>query len=566
MENPAETPLSTDESTLKESTQVPAVEPDGVTEEPTEGPKRKRGRPRNDTMPVASAAEPTTRLIPTARFREFKPGAINPGQTSSAGCNYWSNLPSWAKDQLVAYVYRTHPVLKLSPADEENEEITGTNPNIEKLAGVEVIKDELDLLNRFGCGDYHIRLNDTKRQPNAQTVCTIYFKGVGGGDYRSAPPTDKRITDIEQVDLHHPANAAYVAYLRGAGKLPEQSKKAEAERDMANIEIAAKALDSQNRIVEKLLTDRKEPQQNDAGLAKVFEIADRIAEKQAGNNPATQALLEEIRALRQDMGKSNGGALETLTVLLPILERMIGQRQVPGPDPEIAALRSSMDAMVRERIASLEKQLEAARAPISAPTTHTLKDQLEALREAKSFMEEIGGGGAKEANPVEEAARDMAPKWLRPFLPLVQPLAQAGIAYFMARAQQQGAPPQAGNVPQGFPVSPNPAMMPQPQSLPAPAPGLNPQIAQLLSSISYPLITRLNEQDPNGEDFAQWFADGYGLQTYQGVASLGQEQITAALYAFPPIAGAISTIPQAVVQRFVADFVNAKFEEQTATA
>lgn len=573
MENTSETPPLDQESNVNGLPEATEDATDGSAEG-LEPPKKRRGKPRTDGMPAGSAADPTNRMIPSPRFRDFKPGAANPHQVTQSGCNYWKNLPSWGKDQVVAYVYRTHPVLKLSPADEENEDLAGTNPNIDKLSGVEVIEDEQDMLNRFGCGDYHIRLNDTKRPANAQTVCTIYFKGVGGADYRSAPPTDKRINDIEQVDLTHPANASYLAYLRGAGKLPEQSKKAEAEAEMATIELTKELLKQNERLHEK---NTREPAQPAVSPADIVNVARDLAKDMAGANARDPQLTAMLEKLTEAINAKNSGL--NLGELVPVLTALMGNRG--SADVELQQARAqNMELLMQmlkneqertraeqQRNSELAARLEA-RIAAPAPATSSITDSVSALRAMREVVEEFSGP-KMETNPVEDTARDMAPKWARPFVPYLGPIVQGLATAFLSRMQPQqpGMMPNAG-VPAGFPQQPNPQPM-QP-SLPAPqpeaAPGLDPQITHLLTAISYPLTTRLNEPDPNGEEFAQWFADGYGLQTYQGVIGLGQDEIRKALYAFPPIANAISTIPPGVVQKFVQDFVNAKFEDVAATA
>ena len=193
----------------------------------------------------------------------------------------------------------------------------------------------------------------------------------------------------------------------------------------------------------------------------------------------------------------------------------------------------------------------------------------------KGALDKIGGGGGGGA----EDLTDMGPAWLRNYGPMIEKGFQFGsqlLGVFMLNRQQPGAtgmPGIPGGMPQNFNMAPGMGMggptntaPQQAMGLPAPAPPqssapMDPQVFQLLSNIAPYLMSHLTLK-MTGTDFAGWFMDELGEQTYNTVASFGPEQILGALYTHPHIAPPLQAFNQpGVVQMFIEEFCNPQFED-----
>lgn len=535
------------------------------------------GHPRKDGMPPGSAAIEQTLSLPRPRFRTFRSDSQVAGQSSGSFHNYWGAFPTWAKDRTIGYVYRDHPALIPIPEDSKEKLY------IDKVSTP--FENDGDLLHRYGCGSYRIILNE----PGKPAIATCFVIGVGGNDFRSNPPTDRRIDDVNQVDLNNPANNSYVMFLRSQGKLPEQSKKAEAEADMATIEMARDIAKQNEKLTDKLIESAGKRAEQDPNQKPLMDVVmdgalksnEMMADAYTRSQSMMQETFEKLKTLREEGGSNDP------TRMLELAFKLMGEMK-GGPDAnsaalleEVKALRDRVANMQDERIASLERRLEEAanRQPISAPNPAvtqftSVKEGVAALREMRDVVNEFSGG-EKDSNPIEEAAADLGPKWLRPILPIAIPLiGQLAQAFFASRM-----PPGTGNMP-GMPQQPmpfpppmqhnpgpgsgpNPGQAPGPALVQAPSsiPGLPPEVVQILQRIDFTLVDFLTDHESNGADFAEWFIQGFGVGTFEQIRGMGEQAILGALYAYPPIATPLANIPQLNVQAFVKEFVNVKLEE-----
>lgn len=515
-----------------------------ATPEQHEGSIPQLGRPREDGAPPGSAPS-KPEVYPRPKYQKFVSDHSQPGQRPKSFFSWWNALRPVFKDRAVLYVYREWPVLKLREDDPRRTDNPGSNPNIDIISGSEPLQDEMDLLHRYGCGNYHLRFNPD----DSNTIAHVYCRAIGGSDLKSHPPSDPRVSDVEQVDLANPANKAYVEFLRMTGKLQVGQK----EDEMAN--ITERVLDENARLTKELSGRRG----SEVSPTELLDVADRIAKtySRSGSDPA---LLDELRSLRTEFtnGKSQGVSMpEMLTMLMTLSEKMMGNR---GNDvsTEAQALRAQVMELQRQqaeqsavRIAKLEERLEA-RISGPAPATNSITDSVEALRKMRDVVDEFTG---PKPNPIEEAAQDAMPKWMRPLMPLL-PLAQTAIqAYIIARSGTQPI-----SVPPGFPV---PAANPQPQlvqRIEAPT-GLDPQVAELLGQIAHPLISKIRSE-ASGQEFADGFVDWYGLDTFKAISGMGDEAIMGALDLYPETAAGLRGVPRMRIHAFVRDFVNATFEDE----
>lgn len=561
--------------------------------------KSKRGRPPNTTpahMPTNTATCP----LPRPSFRVYKSDATSPNQRSKQFFNWWNAAPLWARDRMIAYVYRDHPVLLWDAEAESKIPFTAKNKKfkyIDKISGSEPIQDDMDLLHKYGCGSYKIMLNEDLKDPSkmSKTLAECYALNVGGGDYKSNPPTDNRISDVEQVDLNHPQNTAYVSFLRGTGKLPEQQSTKEKEAEMAQAEVIKDTLTENRRLTDKVIAmaqDNKKDQTPDAMNKAIDGAMGILHESVKTGNDVTQKAVEFAQRTQEKMmddirSRESLGVVDPMDQLNRVLE-LVGKLKGDGgsshSSDEVAELRRQVYQMQAERIASLEARLNTAPAANPAATPFgSVKEGLQAMKEMKSVIDDISGGAisntAKDA--VEESAADLAPKWLRPFIPVLVPaigaLAEGFFRSRMPTALQPQPQPQPtyqpppAAAPQSAPS--NIMTMPNPNGgLPAPAPvsmpimpsnetyGLPPQVAQLLSDIRVPLLNHLNH-GMSGARFSDWFIGGFGEPVYRQVTQFGVDGLLTALYTYAPIGQNLSAAYQREnVRAFVDDFIDPDYE------
>lgn len=541
------------------------------------------GRPRVEDPAIG---------VPNPKFRQFKSDATNQHQRTKSFINYWNALPQWAKDNTLLYVYREHPVLVYMERDPENK-----NPEynyIDKISGSEPLQDELDLLNRYGCGNYKLIFNAIVTGKPNRTLCTVYCINIGGNDYKSNPPTDMRISDSKNVDLVHPSNAAYVGYLRGIGLLPSQIDAIRGENEMASVELLKESQTTQNKLVDtvvQMARENKATKSEDSGLTEkaVSGALGVLADAAKRSNEMVQESFKQatdnIRSNQQAPAPVPAG--DPMALALQIVGLIQGGKD--KDDPEVAELRRQVDRMREDNEKLRNDQVVALREEIKSmrdrPTEHSgnpfhsIEAGMKAMKQMKEVVDEISGGGDK-GSVVEDAA-DMAgaPKWLVRFAPLMQQGLSLVDGFIRMRSGQQMPPPGGYPPNPGYPppqqwngpgpvYQPNqapgqPAMVNGPQLVQQPArhplgnldiTQFTPELTQLLSAIAIPLGVHIASGDTGG-DFADWFVGGFGDDTHQGIQGFGVDGVMGALYSFPATLTQIHGFDPAKVRVFVEEFL-----------
>lgn len=534
----------------------------------TEQPTRPRGRPRNDGAPVGSGL---IIRVPRPRSRIFKSDSDAKGLTSKSGFNWWKNLPEVMQERIEWYAYRDHPIMLEPPLDEATN-LPKYQKNIDKGSGAP-FTDDLDLLNRYGCGNYHIMINEVQdkvKKSENRTLCTIFSVGVGGGDYKSNPPCDQRITDIEQVDLNHPSNKAYIAYLRSRGLLPDQTdsqrKEDEAMANAAITEISGSLKDMTAQVID--LAKQKGNAPASPGVEGMKGGMDILVDGAKRSNEmlqeTTKTMLEMIRSMNES-GKDK--STEMLGPVMQLLQTVIAANMdasragtPAAPSDEIRELRAELSRMQSDRIAALERQIEK-QASQSHPAATTgnpfayLKEGIISLKDVKGILDDIGGSGA-----TEEVAK-AGPWWMAPLTQVMNQGLGAFIAFKQAEAAQGGRPmPQQGPFPVPQPAPQPPVVHQQPVGLPAPQPvaqpaGLNLQL--IAYGNAAPLINYL--QDSTGTLFARWFISGNDADTLKEVIAR-KDELFQHLATVPGFTEKISGMSQLVLQKFMEELQSFDFE------
>ena len=370
-----------------------------------------RGRPEKE-LPALG--------IPDPKFRLFKSDATNINQRVKPFLNYWNGLPQWAKENTLLYVYRDHPVLKYIEKDPENREQEFNY--IDKISGAEPLQDEMDVLNRYGCGNYKLVFNAIEPKKPNRTLCTVYVVNLGNNDFKSNPPTDRRISDSKNVDLDHPNNKAYVAYLRGVGLLPSQIDAIRGEQEMATVEVVKEQQRTTDKLLDAVLADKKDKPPQDPGFMEkaVTGAMEVVKEGSKAAIQITREANEYANRVREkaDTQPPTAPAERPLALALQIVELMKGGKDNSG-DAEVVALRAQIDKLRDDQVSILREELKSLRdARNTSSSTNPfdyMKSGMEALRGMKTTIDEITGGREKEAaeSPAEEVADAAgAPKWL----------------------------------------------------------------------------------------------------------------------------------------------------------
>jgi hypothetical protein len=504
--------------------------------------------------------------IPTPRFTVFRSGAANNAQDSRRAYAYWNELPTWAQDRTVLYVYRDWPKLV------EIEENSGDFVYIDKIIGSEPLQDDVDLLNRYGAGSYKLMLNET--HPTGRNLCTIWVTNLGVNDLKSHPPVDKRISDIKNVDMDFPGNKSYIEFLRMAGKLPEQTRGKELEAELANVALVDKLMDRNDKLQDTALDIARKAADKPTAAPK--EISDEAINRAinivaTGAERANKMITEAAEAGKEARKSEAGSVKETLDIVSTIIDKF-----APGrgePDPEVALLRAELERMRSDRFKSLEDQINSMKsAPANSNTSPsaTMKESITAFKEMRDLVEDVVGNG--KSNPVVEAADELGmPKWLQLSLQYGLPVINNVLGLVMAGRGLTPMPNPAP--PTGMPGMPNmsgmggpggvpmPPMAPRPNPSPGMAPtaglpapvqtvqqpqteltqngvptyGLHPDIADILFEQKTPIVQYLAAGDATGEDYAELFANTYGLPVFNMMAGFGKDALLLAITSFPPI-------------------------------
>lgn len=521
-----------------------------TSEEAESSTPRPRGRPRGDGMPSGSV--PKDYPVPGAPRRTFKNISPHPNTNSSAAWKWWNNLPEWALKKIDAYVYRDQPVLLDPPRDANGKPLYYKNIGI--IPGETPIQDDLDLLNRFGCGSYHVIISETgsdKREDKG--MCTIWVQNVGGGDYRSNPPSDDHVSDPEKIDQGHPANASYIAYLKGAGRWPGENESKAKEEDMATAQVVEQVLGENKALVRELIDTAKsqvKDRDKDKGAnERAGDIAIELVADGAKRNAAMmEATFHKLLGDAKGSAPAGNGA-DPLATALQIVELI--ERKTPAPvavapttDPEVAELRRQIHEMRRDELAALREQNKALMdAKVTAPTAQTspfafMDSGIESVEKLGVLIDRIRGGREPESNMAEQVAEDLGPKWLmryEKYIPMALGLGQGVLQAFLQSRQPQQMQPQY--------YAPTQVYSPQSQQQ-QPAPGLalvQPKpnglpdhVSKLLDFIA-PNVQFCLQMGMTGSEFAEWFQKhpDLGIDMYADVAKMGVDKIIGAMRIHP---------------------------------
>lgn len=505
-------------------------------------PKRRRGGQRKDGAPPGTA--PPAKDVPTPRYTSFYSDHDNPHQKTRAAWTWWKGLKPAQWELLDAHVYRSWPVL-LDPLDDSEHKYT------DKIIGSQPIQNDQDFVDRYGAGDYVLYLNVNPVGDNRRTIFIAYIKCTH--DFRTYPPTDRRVDNIGNISLTDPANAAYVAWLRANGKLKDEAKESKEKEEMATAtagvtELLGKSIERGDRLMEKLVevattdnnVDAPPEPSTEAKLEDTLRLFGKVRDLTQANTPQAPNVTDMINgfvAIHKTLSDSNGNA--------PLMER------ISALEKEV---RDRETALLNDKLNNITEQLRTLK-DTPTPSNVLLPDgsNLNAIVE-KAVEKAVESTLGETDNswwlgPLKAAAPIAIPAIMSGLAQMFKP-APAAPAFPMPPTQYQAGaqPPQQAQLP--APAQPQQQPPPQQQAQSTPE---QVEVERILTAISAPVIDALAE-GRDGDDFADFVREEFGAQAQRLLAKFSEEEIMGALYMFPLIAPRMAQFPQERVKTFVHDF------------
>ena len=534
------------------------------------------GRPRADGAPPGSlkgvtvgAPDPDL-IIPSPRFNKYASDHINAPQRTIklwAWCSQLKKGNPRLVEQLVGYVYRDFPPLLNSDKKVNEYEYD----YIDVVAGSEMFESDGAFNDRYGAGDYHMFLNvGTGKPPYKRTLATAFIKG--SRDFRSMPPSDKRITEMgadgfpRWIDPNDPQSKTYIEYLRGRGVIPEP-KHIQEERKVAEAQ-AAQAKDTLvERLVDKIVAD-KEPSAPKQTALESDTIKNVIEASLTGARASTEMLKDTIKTLQEQFKAAHGGSGDASAMLGLALEIADKISKANNPEPYLALINKLNDTVMSLKMEALDHKIEQLKAQAPVATTNpvqssvsSFKSTIEDFKAIKELFGDLGGEAA------EDAITAKMPWWaqaLTNVMPVVEKVGMGLLnAYMMSQMRGAGQPAAPGTIPQPN-FNPAPTTTPPPSNvIPMQPAGLNPApptpaaepstftpeqrqqaFTNLVMSVAIPL-TNCVLANESGDDFANWFIGGYGEEIYNEVCGYGEPMMVMAMTTFPPVAQRLNGHPRA---------------------
>lgn len=422
--------------------------PPAATREPPRKPARTREAKRIDRArrlkrdTLARLAGDSARTAPPSPMSQNEPHFPKPtcfhftegnevGKRPEHFLNYWAKLAKddRFKDRIVVYVYRMFPVMKAE------------HRLVQKLYGDPIELD--DLQSRYGCGDYHLKINDMRYGYKCAAMATV----KGFRDWNHYPP----ILDLDYVDWTDPYNATYKEQLRSRGTPipgePEYKRgdKAE-EQNMANVQ----AITEMTGLVKDLVMDKRQqapppppPPRDITGdaTAKALEIVQegsrgamgmitgalsKVNELQS-KSADPMAVLEKAMGFAETIIKSRhegeGGKKENIGETLITLTNLLQGRE--------EQYSSKLFNMQQTTIARMEEEIRALRTTQQQPPPgvvnpaappKTFMEQLKEMKEQRSLIRDVFGLKPEEA----DEDKDSTPGWVTALPTILQAVTVLG--------------------------------------------------------------------------------------------------------------------------------------------
>lgn len=472
---------------------------------------------------------------------------------------YWDSLykDQECKSRLVIHIYRMYPVML--EGYRKVDKLVGEPDQGERDAKPLTL---LDILHRYGSGDYHFKINDSGAGSKQVAQCNLVGRSELR-DWEAHPP----LLDMEGVDVADTANKTFVVRMRQRRGIWGNGEEGEADMEATRAvqDMAMRMLD---------MAEKGGRSGSDAD-GKAAEIMAQAAKS------GIELVRGEAERARQ-AGESHGaGSLEIITGVINLVKEMrppdnttatLMEALNRASDRERAALQSQMDFMA--------KMMEAQSARAAQEQPKGPLDNLKELAAMRDVLKELGlgGRGASRGSDWAELIPVLAPIAEN----LLTGLSQIGVALASRSAgagmgstgqqhQQAGAGPFGGSPGPGNGQGQinSPGGSQDARSAPAGAQGgmgsmeapdplamlQQPATAvEYFQQIQRPFLRMLNSGLEGGGDFAQWLADWKDEEHVIALARLGVETLWKVYNAYPPLAEEIRSRPQ-MTGTFLSEFV-----------
>jgi hypothetical protein len=483
---------------------------------------------------------------------------------------YWLSLPEPMVELADVRTYREWPIIDRKLSNAEN------NQSISRIQGkcpftVENWREEL--LHRFGTGTYKFMMNEAG---TPGWVCQAYVKTRE--DMESHPP---RI-DLRELNRGHPDNQSYIDGLRARGtKFPGDPDYVAPKDEERKDDMEGSAVQELVSTVRELATERNQPTPiplTEQAVVKAMEMTNKAANTSIEMVRDTNTKLSTANAAGQDPAKMLGSLVDVV------------QKIVPKPDDTVlkqvladnAALRKDITDMQTARMKSLEDEIKASRAIVTAPPSKekTLLEQLDERIAIDERLDKLTGRNKRRKHnddddddeDQEEKPRKMGMlEKIVNVIPVISTtvlsLGQIGASMMHNYAVAQSAAAAVRNPAQPPQPGPQPEKPPELPAGALPA-GQTDEAGQIrialewLTSVQPVFFSHFFGEKSGGDTFAHWVVTSgmgadqtlEGRQTYESVKAAGKANILSLLQ-MHALWGQIGS-NQGKVEQFVENFID----------
>jgi hypothetical protein len=484
---------------------------------------------------------------------------------------YWRGLPRECLDRCAVYVYATYPILDHTAllTNEQKElirlkKLTKPKTNIAKPdAPFESDDWEMEILHRWGSGNYHFKLNDVGAEGiPAKQICMCNVTRLDNPDY---PP----VRDIRLIAMDHPDNQSYIAKLRLQGvQFPgdeTQGTIQQEEDEMANVAAVEKLADTVVQMARDNTRNNQQPQQAASPDVQGLAGAKAVESVAEGAKQGFAIMSEAIKKANEVQAKA-ADPKEYIKDLRDVAQMMQPPQQANNGNSDLLVMMkmqhethlAEMKAM-NERLATAETRNQALLDKlISRPADEPAKrpksliEELKSLTEMKDVLREFVGGGDGDSDMPWYA------KALMQGLDVL-PGAISNVMHNIAVARAgQG-------VPQAPPVDAEPTEEELPAAIAPPQPGPDAMIINALSTLKAPIIQALATASPGYDFAAALIYETKNEQLYSFLSGQGKEGLFAILQKHQELWAA--TRPYAArLEKFADEFLDAERVKSTLIA
>lgn len=501
---------------------------------------------------------------------------------------YWHSVPEPERSAwFIAYVYRKYPFCDVyQPFSKEELLVFQNNKGKKRIPWQGKILERPDsncgslsqpldpdtweqqIYERWGAGDYQIRLNDQHESVH-ETVTECHIRNLR--DWDKYPP----VLELNTVVLADEGNQPYIRWARLKGiKFPGDAETEQATREGEDIEMASvvETMARQNealtdKVVE--MAERRQAQTPSAGTPPV-DVAARAqlggietvvdASKQGFKmlgDAMTQLTQNQIKSA--DPGEQLKQAVEIAKLMAPassgssdlvkIMELQLTQtreeakRQLDQQEKNFSRLLESEREHHKEMLGMLTSRLDAMEKQKTEPVSKE-EDALKTYGRIRALVRDL---------QEEDEPADAGPAWLAPVLGLgekvIQGIADTTRNLAAMRANQSPGGPVIQDVGPELPPTPPQAQPPKDAEM-----DMRRQYAMQLHK---PLIDAI-KAGRSGSDFAAAIIAEAGQPAYEMAVAQGYDGLAKILQAHPPLWEELVMPPigHAAVDKFVNEFLD----------